>query len=211
MRRLNVRRKFIIATGVVAHLVLLAACGDGPSGLAGAPAVGAPELRAARGPGSGVSEAVLTVKTDEWQAFSLPDGHRIAFPARAICDLGASSYGPGEWDQPCVPQTGRVTIVVRAWTDDAGHPQLDFTPRMRFNPAAGSVVLKMRDRSASGARADLAILFCPDGAEACVDESLTDPTLTTFFTPRGQVYWRRVKHFSGYNITSGRSVQVAME
>lgn len=210
--RLQKRRKFVIATGVAAGLALLGACADSPTGTV------TPELRAARGTGgqgSGSTSGddrttVFTVNTSKSQAFSLPGGHRISFPARSICDVAASSYGPGEWDRPCRLQSGSVTITARTWTDPSGHARVDFSPRMRFNPAGKPVTLKMKDSFLSST--ELGILYCADDATSCVDESLTDPSLVTYSESGGNAYSRRIKHFSGYNIAAGRSVQTsAME
>ena len=206
--RLEKRRRFIIATGVVAGLALLGACAESPTGTGATP-----DLRAARGTGvhGGGSTSgddritVFTVNTAKSQAFSLPGGHRISFPARSICDVAGSSYGPTQWDQPCRTQSGSVTITARTWTDASGHARVDFSPRMRFNPAGKPVELKMKDSFT--ASADLGILYCADDAAQCVDESLTDPSLVTYSESGGNAYSRRIKHFSGYNIAAGRSIQ----
>ena len=206
--RLKKRRKFVIATGVVAGLALLGACADSPTGIGATP-----ELRAARGTGGGHGGSgsgdqhitVFTVNTAKAQSFSLTGGHQIGFPARSICDLATSSYGPTEWDSPCVAQTGSVTITAVTWTDAAGHARVEFSPRMRFNPAAKPVVLRMMDSFLSSA--NLGILFCADVTAECVDESLTDPSLVTYSESGGNAYSRRIKHFSGYNIAAGRSIQ----
>jgi hypothetical protein len=39
---------------------------------------------------------------------------------------------------------------------------------------------------------------------SCVDESIADPTVATVTNPVTGKLTRRVKHFSGYSLTSGR-------
>jgi hypothetical protein len=209
------RSKYTIATGAAAGLLLLAACADGPS----APPQQAPPAAAraqrgsnpnestSSGKGSASVQVVEMVVNNAWtRGFKLPNGHWILFPARSICDLGTSGYGPGTWDLPCTPHQGTVTILATVRTDAAGHPVVDFSPRLRFNPAAAAVTLTMKDAYVS--QTDRAILYCPD-AGPCVDESLTDPSLVTYSEAGGNYYKRRIKHFSGYNIASGRSVATA--
>jgi hypothetical protein len=47
------------------------------------------------------------------------------------------------------------------------------------------------------------ILYAPGIGEELIDESVGDSTLTTYlYLPSGIAY-RRIKHFSGYNVTFG--------
>ena len=133
---------------------------------------------------------------------TLNGGHQLVISPNAICDL-SSSYGPTEWDQPCATETQTVVITARSWYDAAGHPRVDFQPAMRFNPAAQAVVLYLNDHSAttSGLRID----YCADGALTCVDESVADSSLLTYRNGTNGLWYRRIKHFSGYNIASGYS------
>jgi hypothetical protein len=155
--------------------------------------------------------AVSLIKLDVNNAdsFLLPDGAKISFPAGSVCDVATSSYGPAEWDQPCAPQRDSLDITVKAWTDAEGHPRLDFSPAMRFNPAADPVVISMVTTDPAGT--SLGIRYCPEGAAECVDESLADADLQTFFAPATGTYFRRVKHFSGYNIAAGRSLELSAD
>lgn len=202
MRERKTPSKFIIATGIF----LLGACSDGPM---------APARPATQSAGALVSQVtagdttvtVLSINTWAKQTSNFDFAtHKLVIPANAICSLALSSYGPSEWDQPCVPETGTVLITVRSWTDASGHVQTDFQPHMRFNPAADAVTLTVRDRE--NAQDGLAIVYCSDEG-ACVDEGLTDPSLVTIRLSNGN-YFRRLKHFSGYNILSGYSEEESM-
>lgn len=126
---------------------------------------------------------------------------KIDFPAGSICDISTSSYGPGEWDKPCVPTVLPVRVKSKAWLDAQGEPHVDFQPAMRFSPAVvGGVQLFLRDPQGlfdPTAR----IMYCATESK-CFDESLTDATLRTRFDSYNGMYYRRIKHFSGYNVTA---------
>ena len=203
MRERKTPSKFIIATGVF----LLAACSDG-----GPMAPARPSLPA-QGAGAIVSSvtsgdtAVTVLSINAWakQTASFDMGtYKLVVPANAICALATSSYGPTEWDQPCVPESGTVNITVRTWTDSSGHARTDFQPHMRFNPAADNVTLTLRDRVT--AQAGYTMLYCPD-VGACFDEAAGDPSVATYRSNGN--YVRRVKHFSGYNIAAGMSFDMS--
>ena len=207
--------KFIIATGAFATSLLLAACSDTPTQVKSssvpvrmpAPSKTAFALVSHQVEGD-TAVSLITLDTEQEDSFLLPDGAKITFPAGSVCDIATSSYGPTEWDQPCEPQRTHVNITVRAWVDSTGHPRLDFSPSMRFNPAAGPVVISMVTADPAGT--SLGINYCPDGATSCIDESLADADLLTWHQPSTGTYFRRVKHFSGYNIAAGRSLEVSM-
>jgi hypothetical protein len=127
--------------------------------------------------------------------------HRIVFPPRSICDPRRSSYGPSEWGKPCTPLARPITITARSWRDPRGHPHIDFSPALRFAPSR-AVMLYMADRSAASDRSSR-ILWCgPNGR--CMDEATNDPSALTWHDARGGFVYRRIKHFSGYNVAAGR-------
>jgi hypothetical protein len=131
--------------------------------------------------------------------------HGIVFPRHAICDPAKSDYGSEFWDEDC--RTLREPIRIRAElrTQD-GREWVDFTPALRFKPSKREsewVWIYMR-AGATGLRAEsLNILWSPAIGVPGIDESLDDPTLRTFV--KGPYAYRRIKHFSGYNVTSGRA------
>jgi hypothetical protein len=207
--------KFIIATGAFATSLMLAACSDTPTQIKSSPSVRMPApsktafALVSHQVAGDTAVSLITLDTEAEDSFLLPDGARITFPAGSVCDVAATSYGAEEWDRPCEAQRTSVDITVRAWVDATGHPRLDFSPRMRFNPAAGPVVISMVTADPAGT--SLGINYCPDGATECIDESLADADLLTWHQPATGTYFRRVKHFSGYNIAAGRSLEVSME
>jgi hypothetical protein len=146
-------------------------------------------------------------------SYPLGLGNSITFPAGSLCDPLTSSYGPGTWDQPCTVASGPLTVYAKAWLDASGDPRIDFTPSIRFVPTlnpAGWVTLSFTDHSAA-LNPLSAILYCRTVSSACVDESLTDPTLTTVKDPVAGKLTRRVKHFSGYNVAAGGDCSVTAD
>ena len=142
--------------------------------------------------------------------YNLGAGNTIVFPAHSLCDVNTSSYGNGQWDKPCALATYPVTVNTKAWLDTKGLAHVDFDRHVRFVPTAnpaGWVVLSLYDYGAASL-AWLNIEYCKDIQDAakdnCRDESKDDLTLATVKNPVTGQYTRRLKHFSGYSLTSGR-------
>jgi hypothetical protein len=139
--------------------------------------------------------------------YNLGEGNSITFPAGSLCDPDRSSYGMGEWDNSCTVATSPVTVNTRAWLDSAGQPHLDFDHHVRFVPTANPAGWVMLTLSDYGSGIDLwsKIAYCQNELKSsCVDESIADPTVATVTNPVTGKLTRRVKHFSGYSLTSGR-------
>ena len=124
-------------------------------------------------------------------------------PAGAVCNPTTSGYGPALWDAPCVPQLLPLQFTVRTWKDAAGRPRMQVSPDVRFVPGS-NVVLKFKDDVAASS-AKSVIVWCPTGALTCVDESLQDASMVTKASPNNGFVYRRLKHFSGYNVVVDRS------
>lgn len=141
--------------------------------------------------------------------------HHVYFPARSICDPATSMYGPAYWDQPCQPVSQPVTIKAEVRSTD-GVPWVFFSPNLRFVPSAYPtrwVWLYMETRGAwDSLEPDrfTILWFSETGAEP-IDESLSDPTLKTYVWPAAGLVYRRIKHFSGYQVHDGRSATVDAE
>ena len=138
--------------------------------------------------------------------------HAIYFPANAICDPATSTYGPTEWDAPCNVLTTPIRFRAEVRELD-GRSWVDFTPAVRFVPTndpANGVWLYMKatalSADADSAMAQLSrmsVLYSPVIGAPGINEALTDPTLATYVWMEGGVAFRRVKHFSNYNIYVG--------
>jgi hypothetical protein len=148
----------------------------------------------------------FTIDPSTTSQTSFGAGNTVTFPAHSLCDPYKSSYGLGEWDRPCPIATKPLTITAKAWMDH-GHPRVDFTPDVRFVPTAdpsGFVVMTFTD-DAAAKLSDALIVYCRQakGKGSCIDESKQDPSVRTYTDPATGQLTRRVKHFSGYSITTG--------
>jgi hypothetical protein len=131
--------------------------------------------------------------------------HGIVFPRNAICDPSRSSYGPGHWDEDCAVLHEPIRVHAELRQQD-GREWIDFTPALRFKPSPWSfqwVWIYMRTDAATMPDPSLNILWSPAIGVPGIDESINDPTLRTFASPWSGYAYRRIKHFSGYNVTSG--------
>jgi hypothetical protein len=195
-------------TGALALLTSLAAvaCGDVPSAprASAAPSALAPSAAPARAVYT-VGDTTVTTFTynplaGHEQTFA--GTHKLTMPARAVCDLLLSGYGPALWDAPCVPTLLPVAFTARAWRDAAGHPHIRFSPDVRFVPGA-VVTLRLKDQTAATQGLGT-IVWCPTGQTTCLNEALTDASMQTRYEPQQGFVYRRLKHFSGYNVVVDR-------
>jgi hypothetical protein len=152
----------------------------------------------------------IVIDPSRSMTYQLGADNSLTFPANSLCDPTHSSYGPTEWDKPCAVAKTTTTIHVKAWMDREGNPRTDFSPNVRFVPSKDQskwVMLAFADAD-GGRHADKtgSIVYCPDLTKhhaKCEDEAKTDPTLVTFRDPATKQLRRRIKHFSGYSITTG--------
>ena len=135
--------------------------------------------------------------------------HHLYFPSRAICDPATSTYGTTEWDKPCEALSTPITIRAEVRVTN-GVPWVYFTPNLRFVPSSYPtrwVWLYLESRQPID-YADLdrfTILWFSEVGAVAIDESLSDPTLRTHIWPETGLVYRRIKHFSGYQVHDGRA------
>ena len=221
------------ASGFVALLALLtAACaGDNLSGPESMPWGGVAVSRAPAGVPrpdvivhhiAGDSASAEFTVTSTGGVFTLGP-HAIYFPPNSICSP-ESSYGPTEWDTPCAPATEPTRFRAEVRTVD-GRSWVDFTPAVRFVPSAdpaNGVWLYMKTAAISAnpdsvraALSRMSILYSPAIGVDGVNEALSDPSLRTYVWLDGGIAFRRIKHFSGYNIHDGftgcRETEIELE
>jgi hypothetical protein len=133
--------------------------------------------------------------------------HGIVFPRNVICNPATSSYGPAFWDAKCDVLRTPIRIRAELRVQD-GREWIDFSPELRFKPSRKPlewVWIYMRTPAARLGDNSLNILWSPAIGIPGIDESLEDPSLRTYVTPWTGYAYRRIKHFSGYNVTSGRA------
>ena len=167
---------------------------------------GAPSLSLS---GDQVANGTSTFTVGPWGGVFFVGNHAVYFPARSICDPATSAYGEGTWDSPCTPLARSITITAQVSTV-GGVKAVDFSPSLRFVPATSParwVWIFMHTPEARNA-SDLSqfnILFASTlGAEPENDAAL-DPSLRTYVDTQSGVSFRRIKHFSGYIVASGKT------
>ena len=137
--------------------------------------------------------------------YDLGNGHTVYFPAGSVCDPSRSTYGVGTWDTPCAWLGYSLVEHVKAWIDSTGNPYEDFSPSIRFMPTSNPskyVILSLTDPQAAS-NLSMNIVWCATTWSPCVNEALLDPTEVTQHDPVTGKVWRRIKHFSGYNVAAG--------
>lgn len=148
--------------------------------------------------------------------FSIGDGlYTLVFPANSVCDPDKSSYGPGTWDSPCKTlQDGQSITVTATYGFTNNGLAVDFQPALRFNPKLevristgvyAGVLTTFSDYFAANPSAlhFLGIYYAPDLSSSGKTDAAFDNSLVTHVNLTTGLVWRRIKHFSGYNVTTG--------
>ena len=195
--------RFGLATAVAALTLVTAACDQASSPLAPKtrPATVSPQWVQL---GSDTLVDIFTLPAGTSASFTedFGDGSTVVFPRglASVCDAQTTAYGPGTWDDTCTVATQAITFTVKMWTEANGLPHIDFSPSVRFAP---DVNVSLAFHSPVAATAWWSnIQYCVTATSACVDESLTDPSLITNTDPATGYIFRRIKHFSGYNVVA---------
>jgi hypothetical protein len=142
--------------------------------------------------------------------------NRIDIPANAVCEVGKSGYGPTYWNLPCTPETKAVTLTITVTGAGTDTASVDFLPAMRFNPAKVVTLNFFVSSLTKAAARNWDILYCSSttsgtsgkgsggsgtgGGKKCVNEALTDHDLTTHADYSSSSLFRRIKHFSVYQV-----------
>ncbi len=200
--------------------VLSMSCGEStlaPSGteVRRAPANGTPSLDWNSGAlFSGLRSTSFTV-TPAGGSFAVGGLYSLNFPANSICDPAASSYGPGTWDDPCATLAdGQSVTITATYGFTSSGFSVDFSPALRFNPntnvtiSTSAYALSLTTFSNffaanPGALHFLGIYYEPSHRGAGQTDAGRDPSLVTHVNLSTGLVWRRIKHFSGYNVYSG--------
>jgi hypothetical protein len=173
-----------------------------------APGSAAADLSGLLNAGADTSVTVFVVDPTVTSAYPIGAVHRLWIQAGGICALG-SAYGVDLWDTPCEIATSPIVITAKTWYDADRHPHIDFWPQLRFAPLDGkraAAELYMKDKTAS-LDPKAVILYCHEGA--CIDESIHDSSLVTLRDRQQGFVYRRIKHFSGYEVVAGRGDSTA--
>lgn len=130
--------------------------------------------------------------------------HWVRIPANVICSQD-SGYGVHLWDAPCVGLATEPMELTVEVVHENGRSSVRFDKDLRFKPSnrwSEWVVLGLRVNGDMSKELGYGILYQPEGSDEWIDESLTDPSLRAFRL-KGHVVARRLKHFSGYNVSLG--------
>jgi hypothetical protein len=185
-----------LATATLAALAFtLAACSDSPVDPASSTLK--PEGAHLTLASTSVTTATLYPQYDN--VYVSVEGHRIVIPAYSICQVGVSGYGPGFWDKSCTPQTSPIVFTITTSVDTDGSSRVTVKPDVRFVPSK-TVMAYFKDAKGSVTPGSF-ISYCT--LLGCVDEGKTDAAMTTYRDPSQGIIYRRLKHFSGYNVVFG--------
>ncbi len=146
---------------------------------------------------------VFVIDPSATATYQIAGGHRLWVQQGGLCDL-TSAYGPGLWDDACELAKEPVVVTARSWLDADAHPHVDFSPALRFAPLddrRASAELYLKDKSTIDASTAV-ILYCNE--KECVDEGLADSSMLTQRDKQQGFVYRRIKHFSGYQVSTGR-------
>ena len=204
-----------------AAVVGLAACSDsavGPSTPRGLAPADAPSLDISVS--SWGYRTVTFTLTSDGGTYNIGSFYTLTVPADGVCSL-KSSYGPGTWDSACQTLGKNETITVTAtYGYSNGGPVVDFSPALRFNPAAQVTLSTMlyapiltaakgyfsKNPSALGF---FGMYYTPNLGSSLVSDAASDPSVATHVNLTTGLVWRRVKHFSGYNVSAGEACDPA--
>lgn len=198
------------AVTILGLAVTTACAGDGPSApVAPSFDVAGPVLaKGSSTKGKAADAEVLTIDPTRSRVYRFGQNW-LYVPAGVVCEAGAT-YGPSEWDQPCDRAKAPFQLTVTVGADAEGRPTAHFSPDMRFAPSSTPynwVVLGLKVKGKLDTEG-YGILYQPRGSTEWIDESASDSTLRAW-RAKGNVIARRIKHFSGYNVSLGYSEQTA--
>jgi hypothetical protein len=133
----------------------------------------------------------------------------VVFPSGSVCDPATSSYGPSTWDSPCTPLQTTLKVHAEVRRSD-GRTWVDFTPSLRFVPSTNSskwvwMVMYTPDAAGTTDLSKYNILWARSIGGETVDETTSDPTMRTYVDNVSGLSLRRIKHFSGFTIETGKS------
>jgi hypothetical protein len=216
-----IRSHLLRSTAALVVIGALTACSDAPSSPDAAPAldaarVSAPATAPVR-PQAANASLNYTVYTPEgvqvgdtmvttFNVAHRKDGvymlgrHWIYFQAGSICDPLRSTYGESFWNDPCRTAKTDIQIVAKVWADSAGAPRVEFFPHLRFQPDKYVILHMTYDIPGNH---EPKILWFKNDKVVALDESANDEALVTQKDSTLMVY-RRIKHFSGYTLSTGR-------
>ena len=142
-------------------------------------------------------------------------GFILRYPANAVCNPSTSGYGPEFWQTPCETLNESISITAKVWVE-GGRTHADFSPDIRFDPSK-DVLMSVKNRDIKGDtplaswQSDYGIWYSARVGDerVFINDAIDNPELATVFetSRRGRATgWatRKIWHFSGYYVRSGR-------
>lgn len=222
------RRTSWITAGPLLIFGVLASCRDGvvspvsttltaPAATAPAPISLAPQGRPTLDLNGGLADsASVDFVVGSGGGVFFTGNHAVVFPAQSVCDPATSEYGPSTWDLPCEPLQTQLKVHAEVRRKN-GQTWVDFTPSLRFVPSSSPskwVWIVMYAPDAKNETTDLSrfnILWAESIGGKTIDEVATDTSLRTYVDSWQGIALRRIKHFSGYALASGKECEPGME
>ena len=161
------------------------------------------------------------VVTSAGGSFNVGGLYTLNFPANSVCDPARSTYGPTEWDNPCTTlDDGQAVSIHAVFSLTSAGLSVDFSPALRFSPSTqvtistaifAPIIKANRDYFAKNPSVlnPLAILYAPSLGVTGTSDYSRDASVITHVDLTSGLIWRRVKHFSGYSMTTGESCEPA--
>jgi hypothetical protein len=159
--------------------------------------------------------------TPTWTATFVmdPAGGRVTigeftldYPANAVCNPATSGYGPTTWDRPCETLDSPVEFTARLWWQADGSVFIELSPDVRFAPDKEVTISITRPWTDEELARRTLYYFKNIGTTTYViDEAAVDEDVTTHYDAELNRLERRVKHFSGIVLNSGRIVEEVVE
>ena len=140
--------------------------------------------------------------------------YNLDYDADAVCDPETSGYGPSLWREHCQTLSTPITITAKFWVE-SGRTYADFSPDIRFEPSrfvwVSAVVPSIRGQVVTDSlrhQYSVGYTRVVNGMRYFIDEAAEDAGLATIFGEEDGVATgslkRRLLHFSGYYVRSGR-------
>jgi len=161
------------------------------------------------------------VVTSAGGSFNVGGLYTLNFPANSVCDPARSTYGATEWDKSCTTlDDGQAVKIHAVLALNSDGLSIDFSPALRFSPTTSvtistgifaPLIKANRDYFARNPSAlnPLAILYSPTLGAAGSSDYVRDASIVTNVDLSTGVISRRVKHFSGYSMTTGDACEPA--
>lgn len=174
-----------------------------------------PSLTLAPGVMFGGARTTTFTVTSNGGSFNIGGLYTVNFPANSVCDPSVSSYGPGTWDDSCTTLgAGQSVTITATYGFTFGGPVVDFAPALRFNPNTNVTIstglyaplltaFKSYWLANPSALHWLGIYYTPNFGHTTVTDGAFDSSLVTHVNLTTGQIWRRVKHFSGYSVSTG--------